>query len=137
MRWIVTTGTCSHGQGHETTFAQIVADQLGVHPGQVRLRQGDTDLASYGWGTFGSRSIVIGGGAAGLAARKVADQLRLVAAHLLEASPADIELAGGAAQVRGDRDGVDPRQRAVPAGVFSVAPAARGGAPRAGGKRVV
>ena len=54
---IVTTGTCAHGQGHETTFAQIVADRLGVHPDQVRLRQGDTDLASYGWGTFGSRSI--------------------------------------------------------------------------------
>ncbi|HEX9527555.1 MAG TPA: xanthine dehydrogenase family protein molybdopterin-binding subunit, partial [Streptosporangiaceae bacterium] len=99
---IVTTGTCGQGQGHETTFAQIVADQLGVHPGQVRLRQGDTDLASYGWGTFGSRSIVIGGGAAGRAARKVADQLRQVAAHMLEASPADIELARGAAQVRGD-----------------------------------
>ncbi|MGC1284585.1 MAG: xanthine dehydrogenase family protein molybdopterin-binding subunit, partial [Streptosporangiaceae bacterium] len=56
---IVTTGTCGHGQGHETTFAQIVADRLGVHPAQVRLRQGDTDLASYGWGTWGSRSIVI------------------------------------------------------------------------------
>ncbi len=99
---IVTTGTCSHGQGHETTFAQIVADQLGVHPGQVRLRQGDTDLASYGWGTWGSRSIVIGGGAASRAAGQVAGQLRQVAAHLLEASAADIELSRGAAQVRGD-----------------------------------
>src|SRR5207344_745842 len=65
---IVTTGTCGHGQGHETTFAQIVADKLGVHPGQVRLRQGDTDLASYGWGTWGSRSVVTGGGAAARAA---------------------------------------------------------------------
>jgi carbon-monoxide dehydrogenase large subunit len=99
---IVTTGTCGHGQGHETTFAQIVADKLGVHPGQVRLRQGDTDLAAYGWGTFGSRSIVIGGGAAGRAAHQVADQLRRVAAHLLEASPDDVELAGGAARIRGD-----------------------------------
>ena len=99
---IVTTGTCGHGQGHETTFAQIVADKLGVHPGQVRLRQGDTDLAAYGWGTFGSRSIVIGGGAAGRAAQQVADQLRQIAAHLLEASPDDIELAGGAARIRGD-----------------------------------
>ena len=69
---IVTTGTCGHGQGHETTFAQIVADRLGIHPDQVRLRQGDTDLSSYGWGTFGSRSIVIGGGAAGRAAQQVA-----------------------------------------------------------------
>ncbi|HTZ28503.1 MAG TPA: xanthine dehydrogenase family protein molybdopterin-binding subunit [Streptosporangiaceae bacterium] len=99
---IVTTGTCGHGQGHETTFAQIVADRLGVHPAQVRLRQGDTDLASYGWGTWGSRSIVIGGGAADRAAALVARQLRQVAAHLLEASADDIELAGGSARVRGD-----------------------------------
>ncbi len=99
---IVTTGTCGHGQGHETTFAQIAADRLGVHPAQVKLRQGDTDLASYGWGTWGSRSIVIGGGAARRAADGVAAQLRQVAAHLLEASPADIELGGGQAAVRGD-----------------------------------
>jgi len=99
---IVTTGTCGHGQGHETTFAQIVADRLGIHPDQVRLRQGDTDLASYGWGTWGSRSLVIGGGAAALAADAVAERLRKIAAGQLEASPADIELAGGAARVRGD-----------------------------------
>ena len=99
---IVTTGTCGHGQGHETTFAQIVADRLGVHPDQVRLRQGDTDLASYGWGTWGSRSVVTGGGAAARAADIVASQLRQVAGSLLEASPADIELAGGTARVRGD-----------------------------------
>jgi carbon-monoxide dehydrogenase large subunit len=99
---IVTTGTCGHGQGHETTFAQIVADRLGVHPDQVRLRQGDTDLASYGWGTWGSRSVVIGGGAAGRAADIIAGQLKKIAASQLEASPADIELAGGMARVRGD-----------------------------------
>jgi carbon-monoxide dehydrogenase large subunit len=99
---IVTTGTCGHGQGHETTFAQIVADRLGIHPDQIRLRQGDTDLASYGWGTWGSRSVVIGGGAAGRAADAVAEQLRKIAAGQLEASPADIELAGGTARVRGD-----------------------------------
>ncbi len=99
---IVTTGTAAHGQGHETTFAQIVADRLGVHPDQVRLRQGDTDLASYGWGTFASRSIVIGGGAAARAAEQVAGQLRTAAAHLLEASPADVELREGMARIRGD-----------------------------------
>ena len=99
---IVTTGTCGHGQGHETTFAQIVADRLGVHPDQVRLRQGDTDLASYGWGTWGSRSVVIGGGAAARAADLVAGQLRKAAARLLEASPADVELAEGSARIRGD-----------------------------------
>ncbi|HEY5986179.1 MAG TPA: xanthine dehydrogenase family protein molybdopterin-binding subunit [Streptosporangiaceae bacterium] len=105
---IVTTGTCGHGQGHETTFAQIVAERLGVHPGQVRLRQGDTDLASYGWGTWGSRSIVIGGGAAARAAGHLAHQLRAAAAALLEASPADIELVEGEARVRGDSRAVIP-----------------------------
>jgi carbon-monoxide dehydrogenase large subunit len=99
---IVTTGTCGHGQGHETTFAQIVADRLGVHPDQIRLRQGDTDLASYGWGTWGSRSVVIGGGAARRAADIVASQLRKIAASQLEANPADVELADGTARVRGD-----------------------------------
>jgi carbon-monoxide dehydrogenase large subunit len=105
---IVTTGTCGHGQGHETTFAQIVADRLGVHPDQVRLRQGDTDLASYGWGTWGSRSVVIGGGAAGRAADLVAGQLKHVAAQLLEASPADVELAEGTARIRGDASAAIP-----------------------------
>jgi len=105
---IVTTGTCGHGQGHETTFAQIVADRLGVHPDRVRLRQGDTDLASYGWGTWGSRSVVIGGGAAGRAADLVAAQLRSVAASLLEASPADVELAEGTARIRGDASAAIP-----------------------------
>jgi aerobic carbon-monoxide dehydrogenase large subunit len=105
---IVTTGTCGHGQGHETTFAQIVADRLGVHPDQVRLRQGDTDLASYGWGTWGSRSVVIGGGAASRAADLVAGQLKHVAAQLLEASPADVELAEGTARIRGDASAAIP-----------------------------
>ena len=105
---IVTTGTCGHGQGHETTFAQIVADRLGVHPDRVRLRQGDSDLASYGWGTWGSRSVVIGGGAAGRAADLVAAQLRSVAASLLEASPADVELAEGTARIRGDASAAIP-----------------------------
>jgi aerobic carbon-monoxide dehydrogenase large subunit len=99
---VVTTGTCGHGQGHETTFAQIVADRLGVHPDQVRLRQGDTDLTAYGWGTFASRSIVIGGGAAARAADVLADQLRQIAGSLLEASAADVELRAGSARIRGD-----------------------------------
>ncbi|TCP57040.1 carbon-monoxide dehydrogenase large subunit [Tamaricihabitans halophyticus] len=98
---IVTTGTCGHGQGHETTFAQIVAERLGIHPDQVRLRQGDTDLAAYGWGTFASRSIVIGGTSARRAADGVAAQLRRIAAHLLEADDSDVELNEGMARVRG------------------------------------
>jgi carbon-monoxide dehydrogenase large subunit len=100
----VTSGTCGHGQGHETTFAQIVADRLGVSPDRVKLRQGDTDVASFGWGTWGSRSLVIGGGAAAVAARRLADQLKEVAGELLEADPGDIELSDGHAQVRGVPD---------------------------------
>jgi carbon-monoxide dehydrogenase large subunit len=105
---VVTTGTCGHGQGHETTFAQIVADRLGLHPDQIKIRQGDTDLAAYGWGTWGSRSVVIGGGAASRAADIVAGQLKSAAAYLLEASPADIELAGGTARIRGDEGAAIP-----------------------------
>ncbi len=105
---IVTTGTCGHGQGHETTFAQIVADRLGVHPSQVRLRQGDTDLAAYGWGTWGSRSVVIGGGAAARAADQVAHRLREIAAHLLEADQKDVELSDGSARIRGDEQAAIP-----------------------------
>jgi carbon-monoxide dehydrogenase large subunit len=97
----VTSGTCGHGQGHETTFAQLVADRLGINPDRVKLRQGDTDLTSFGWGTFGSRSLVIGGGSAAVAARRLADQIRQVAGEMLEADAADIELVDGYAEVRG------------------------------------
>jgi carbon-monoxide dehydrogenase large subunit len=98
---VVTSGTCGHGQGHETTFAQLVADRLGITPDRVKLRQGDTDVTSFGWGTFGSRSLVIGGGAASVAARRLADKLKLVAAELLEADAHDIDLVDGHAEVRG------------------------------------
>jgi carbon-monoxide dehydrogenase large subunit len=74
----------------------------------VKLKQGDTDLAAYGWGTWGSRSVVIGGGAAARAADSVAGQLRKVAASVLEASPADIELTDGTARVRGDATAAVP-----------------------------
>lgn len=101
---VVTSGTCGHGQGHETTFAQLVADRLGIHPDRVKLRQGDTDLTSFGWGTFGSRSLVIGGGSAAVAANRLADQIRKVAAGLLEADPDDIELVDGSVRVVGAPD---------------------------------
>ncbi len=96
----LTSGTCSAGQGHETTFAQIVADRLGIAPDRIKLRQGDTDLTSFGWGTFAGRSLVIGGGAAAVAARKLATQLKEVAAYLLSVSADDIELSNGNATVR-------------------------------------
>ncbi len=97
----VTTGVSAHGQGHATTFAQIVADQLGIEPSRVRVIEGDTDAVPFGWGTFGSRSIVIGGSAAHRAAGRLADKLARLAAHRLEAAVGDIVLEGGAAHVRG------------------------------------
>jgi aerobic carbon-monoxide dehydrogenase large subunit len=99
---IVMAGTHSHGQGHATTYAQIVADALGIDPGRIRLRQGDTELVPHGWGTFASRSIVAGGGAVARASAALAGQLREIAAHMMEAAPSDVELADGRAQVRGD-----------------------------------
>jgi len=99
---IVMVGTHSHGQGHATTYAQIVADAIGVEPGRIWLRQGDTEIVPHGWGTFASRSIVAGGGAIARASSALASQLRGIAAHLMEAAADDIELVGGHAQVRGD-----------------------------------
>jgi carbon-monoxide dehydrogenase large subunit len=98
-----TTGTCSQGQGHETTMSQIIADRLGIHPAQVSVSQGDTNLTAYGWGTFASRSIVIGGGALALAADKLVSQLRQIAAHLLGVRTADVEIRNGAARRRDDQ----------------------------------
>jgi carbon-monoxide dehydrogenase large subunit len=99
---LVMVGTHSHGQGHATTYAQIVADALGVEPGRIWLRQGDTEVVPHGWGTFASRSIVAGGGAIARASAVVADELRGIAAHLFEAAADDIELTAGQAHVRGD-----------------------------------
>lgn len=98
---LVTSGTVGHGQGHETTLAQIAADQLGLHPDQIRIRQGDTDVILYGWGTFASRSAVVGGAAVRIASGRLAEKVRRVAAHLLEAAPADVSLTDGRATVRG------------------------------------
>jgi carbon-monoxide dehydrogenase large subunit len=106
----VAVGTSGHGQGHHTTLAQVAADQLGVDPRDVEVRQGDTDTTPYGWGTFASRSMVIGGGATRRAAAALATRVRRLAAHLLEAAPEDIELRDGRAVVRGSGDrGVDLR----------------------------
>lgn len=97
----VVTGSSPHGQGHETTWAQIVADALGVEPTQVRVLHGDTRGAPQGVGTFGSRSTVLGGSAVWQAARQVRDKAQRVAAALLEAAPGDIVVADGGWQVAG------------------------------------
>src|SRR5919199_2799023 len=100
----VMVGTCGHGQGHQTTLAQIAADELGIAPDSILVRQGDTDATPYGWGTFASRSVVIGGGATKRAAVLLAEQIKDVASHLLEADPGDLEIKDGKVAVRGSPD---------------------------------
>ena len=94
-------GASPHGQGLATTLAQLVADAIGVVPASVRVVHGDTDRTPYGWGTFASRSLVISGGAATLAARKMREKLLTIAGDLLEASRDDIVLEDGKARVTG------------------------------------
>ena len=100
----VFTGTSPHGQGHDTTFAQIAADRLGVDPQRIEVIHGDTDQGPWGWDTYGSRSLAVGGEAVARAAEKVQDKAKRICAALLEADPGDIELAGGKYQVRGSPD---------------------------------
>jgi carbon-monoxide dehydrogenase large subunit len=98
------TGTSPHGQGHETGFAQIVADRLGIDPEQVDVIHGDTQTGPFGLDTYGSRSLAVGGEAAARAANKVASKAKAIVAHQLEADPADIELHDGKFSVRGSPD---------------------------------
>ena len=100
----VLTGASSHGQGHETVFAQVVADQLRVAMEHVAIRHGDTLAIQQGVGTFASRSAVMGGGALALATQRVIDKARQIAAHLLEAAAADIVPADGGFAVAGVPD---------------------------------
>jgi len=101
---IVRTGSFSHGQGHETTFAMIAAERLGMPVENVTVHKGDTDEVAKGTGTYGSKSTQIGGAAAGLAADKVVERAKQLVADYLEASPADIVLdpALGRLHVAGD-----------------------------------
>jgi carbon-monoxide dehydrogenase large subunit len=92
----------TQGQGHETTFAQIVAQELGLSPDDVEVVHGDTDRTPFGLGTYGSRSTPVSGAAAALVARKVRERARIVAAAMLEASADDLEWANGTWHVRGD-----------------------------------
>ncbi|MEA2190441.1 MAG: aerobic carbon-monoxide dehydrogenase large subunit, partial [Solirubrobacteraceae bacterium] len=100
----VFTGASPHGQGHETGFAQIVADRLGTDPSVVEIIHGDTATGPMGLGTYGSRSLAIGGVAAAQAAEKLADKCRAIVAHNLEASIEDIEVGSGKFSLRGDPD---------------------------------
>jgi len=101
----VITGASAHGQGHETAFSQIVADQLGVPFEDVEILHGDTQISPKGLDTYGSRSLVVGGVAIVKAAEKVIAKARKIAAHLLEASEDDLEFANGTFTVRGTGQG--------------------------------
>ena len=92
----------TQGQGHETTFAQIVAEELGLSPDDVDVVHGDTDRTPFGLGTYGSRSTPVSGAAAAVVARKVRERARIIAAAMLEVSPDDLAWADGKWQVRGD-----------------------------------
>jgi carbon-monoxide dehydrogenase large subunit len=108
----------TQGQGHETTFAQIVAEELGIPPEDIDVIHGDTDTTPYGLGTYGSRSTPVSGAATALAARKVRERARIVAAAMLEASPDDLEWTPGRWSVKGD-----PEQGAT---IQEIAMASRG-----------
>ena len=95
------TGSSAHGQGHETTFAQVVADHLGVTPDEVTVLHGDTRSGPEGFGTFGSRSVALGGGALVRGSVEVRDKGRRIAARLLEAAPEDVIGVPGGFQVTG------------------------------------
>ncbi|MGF1469954.1 MAG: aerobic carbon-monoxide dehydrogenase large subunit [Sandaracinaceae bacterium] len=102
---ILKLGVQTQGQGHETTFAQIVAEELGIQPEDVLVGHGDTDNTPYGLGTYASRSTPTGGAATAVIARKLRDKARKIAAHLLEASEEDLEWDADRFRVRGtDRE---------------------------------
>jgi aerobic carbon-monoxide dehydrogenase large subunit len=100
----VVTGTTPHGQGHVTSWSQIAADGLGVTPDDVEVIHGDTDSAPFGRDTYGSRSLNVGGVAVHVAAQKVVEKAKKIAAHMLEASEDDIEFEGGRFSVAGSPD---------------------------------
>jgi carbon-monoxide dehydrogenase large subunit len=97
-------GASPHGQGEETTFAQIVADELGVAVDDVKVVHGDTDSTPMGWGTYGSRTTAVSGAALAVAARKIKDKAKLLTSHLLEAAVEDIDYANGKFFVKGSPD---------------------------------
>ena len=99
---VVFTGTSPHGQGHETSWSQIVADQFGISPDDIEVRHGDTlESPGFGVGTFGSRSLAVGGIAVYRAAHQIREKLTRLAAHILEASPEEVVFEGGKFFVKG------------------------------------
>jgi carbon-monoxide dehydrogenase large subunit len=99
---VVRLSVQTQGQGHETTFAQIVAEEIGIPPADIEVVHGDTDNTPFGLGTYGSRSTPVSGAAAALVARKVRDKAQIIASGMLEVSVADLEWQKGSFQVKGD-----------------------------------
>jgi carbon-monoxide dehydrogenase large subunit len=99
---VLSISSQTQGQGHETTFAQIVAEELGISPNEIMVRHGDTDKTPYGLGTYGSRSTPVCGGATAVVARKVRDKARQFAAIMLETRPEDLRWEKGRWYVGGD-----------------------------------
>ena len=106
---VLLTGSMDHGQGHATTFKQVLSDKLGIDADQIRYRYGDSDLVTMGIGTFGSRSAQLAGSAIVTAADRLIDKGQRIAAHIMEAAPGDIAFAGGRFTIAGtDRSvGID------------------------------
>src|SRR3954468_448528 len=102
----VTTGSLPHGQGHETTFAQLVSDELGVPYEDIEIEHSDTKGTPFGFGSYGSRSLAVGGTAIYKSVQKVVEKAKLLAAHMLEAAPEDIVYENGKAWVKGSPDAV-------------------------------
>ena len=100
----VVTGTSPHGQGHETAWAQIVADQLGCDPSEVEVLHGDTSISPYGLDTYGSRSLPVGGAALWTAGEKIIEKAREIVAHQLEVSADDLDYEAGTFTVKGSPD---------------------------------
>jgi aerobic carbon-monoxide dehydrogenase large subunit len=101
---VVTMGTQSHGQGHETTYSQIISHELGIPMEDIVVQHSDTQGTPFGYGSYGSRTSNVGTGAALKAAAKIREKARLYAAHMLEASPEDIEIEGAEYRVKGSPD---------------------------------
>jgi len=116
-RAVVATGACSQGQGHETSFAQIAADALGIPLDWVTIVGGDTAAIPFGIGTFASRSAVNAGSSIHEASGRVRDKIVAAAAALLEAAPGDIEMADGVVSVRGAPGSVTPIARVIQAAI--------------------
>ena len=103
---IARMGTITQGQGHETTYAQIIASELGLPSEEIQIEEGDTDTAPYGLGTYGSRSTPVGGAATAMAARTIRAKAQKIAAHLLEVSEDDLEWDVDRFQVKGNPEAV-------------------------------